>query len=103
MARRSPASIRTARSLGYEASTVSTTRRSRCWRWADMAESAGSLHVQQLLELLAVVTSPSDEQTAVRGAVERAAQALEAEVAAVAFDDRVEAAVGFPVGRVPGV
>jgi diguanylate cyclase (GGDEF)-like protein len=66
-----------------------------------MAESAASLHVQQLLELLAVVTSLSDEESAVRGAVERAAQALEAEVAAVVFDDRVAAAIGFPMGAVP--
>jgi diguanylate cyclase (GGDEF)-like protein len=66
-----------------------------------MAESAASLQVQQLLELLAVVTSLSDEKSAVQGAVERAAQALEAEVAAVVFNDLVAAAVGFPVGAVP--
>jgi diguanylate cyclase (GGDEF)-like protein len=66
-----------------------------------MAESAASLQVQQLLELLAVVTSLSDEKSAVQGAVERAAQALEAEVAAVVFEDHVAAAVGFPIGTVP--
>jgi diguanylate cyclase (GGDEF)-like protein len=66
-----------------------------------MAESAASLQVQQLLELLAVVTSLSDEKSAVQGAVERAAQALEAEVAAVVFEDQVAAAVGFPIGTVP--
>jgi diguanylate cyclase (GGDEF)-like protein len=66
-----------------------------------MSESAASLQVQQLLELLAVVSSLPDEKSAVQGAVERAAQALEAEVAAVVLDDRVAAAVGFPIGAVP--
>ena len=63
--------------------------------------AAESLQVQQLLELLAVTTSVSDEQTAVQRAVERAAQALEAEVSAVMFDGQVAAAVGFPTGAVP--
>ncbi|GAA3215342.1 diguanylate cyclase domain-containing protein [Dactylosporangium siamense] len=62
---------------------------------------AESLHVQQLLELLAVVTSLPDEESAVQGAAERAAQALEAEVGAVLFGDRVGAAIGFPAGTVP--
>jgi diguanylate cyclase (GGDEF)-like protein len=66
-----------------------------------MADTAASLQVQQLLELLAVVSSFPDEASAVHGAVERAAQALEAEVAAVVYDDRVAAAVGFPEGAVP--
>jgi diguanylate cyclase (GGDEF)-like protein len=56
---------------------------------------------QQLLELLAVVSECSDELSAAQAAVERAATALEAEVAAVVIDDEVSAAVGFPVGRVP--
>src|SRR3954447_22352913 len=68
-----------------------------------MADTAASLQVQELLELLAVVSSFPDEASAVHGAVERAAQALEAEVAAVVFDDRVAAAVGFPEGAVPRV
>ena len=66
-----------------------------------MTGLAGSYHGQQLLELLAVVSSCDDEESAVRGAAERAAQALEAEVAAVVIDDVVVAAVGFPVGHVP--
>jgi diguanylate cyclase (GGDEF)-like protein len=66
-----------------------------------MADPSTSLQVQQLLELLAVVSSLSDERSAVHGAVERAAQALEAEVAAVVFEGRVAACVGFPVGSVP--
>ncbi|MBB5873519.1 diguanylate cyclase (GGDEF)-like protein [Allocatelliglobosispora scoriae] len=64
-------------------------------------QPAGSVQVQQLLELLAVVTTLSDEAAAIRGAVERAAQALEAEVAAVVVDGRVAAAVGFAAGAVP--
>jgi diguanylate cyclase (GGDEF)-like protein len=79
-----------------------------------MAE-APSLHIQQLVELLAVVSSFTDEKSAVQGAVERSAQALEAEVAAVVFGareessagrveifgDRVAASIGFPAGSVP--
>lgn len=57
--------------------------------------------IHQLLELLAVVSSFTDEAAAVQAAAERAAQALEAEVAAVVLDGRVAASVGFPVGRVP--
>ncbi|MET0134041.1 MAG: sensor domain-containing diguanylate cyclase [Kibdelosporangium sp.] len=66
-----------------------------------MTEEDGWLQSQQLLELLAVVSSYPDEDSAFRGAVERAAQALEAEVAAVVFGDRVAASVGFPIGRAP--
>ncbi|MEN3307521.1 MAG: hypothetical protein V7603_3723 [Micromonosporaceae bacterium] len=65
-----------------------------------MTEPA-SLHIQQLVELLAVVSSFPDEASAVEGAVERSAQALEAEVAAVVFGDRVAASIGFPAGQVP--
>jgi diguanylate cyclase (GGDEF)-like protein len=42
------------------------------------------------------MTSFSDEDTAIGGAVERAAQTLEAEVAAIVVGDRVMACVGFP-------
>jgi diguanylate cyclase (GGDEF)-like protein len=66
-----------------------------------MAGNPESLQIQQLVELLAVVSSFPDETTAVQGAVERAAQALEAEVAAVVLADRVAASIGFPAGAVP--
>ena len=66
-----------------------------------MVDTAASPEVQQLLELLAVVTSFTDEAAAAAGAAERAAQALEAEVAAVVLDGEVAAAVGFPAGLVP--
>ncbi|MFC0107134.1 sensor domain-containing diguanylate cyclase [Kibdelosporangium aridum] len=66
-----------------------------------MTDEDGWLQGQQLLELLAVISSYPDEESAVRGAVERAAQALEAEVAAVVIGERVVASVGFPAGLVP--
>nr|WP_052479179.1 sensor domain-containing diguanylate cyclase [Kibdelosporangium sp. MJ126-NF4]CEL22672.1 diguanylate cyclase/phosphodiesterase (GGDEF & EAL domains) with PAS/PAC sensor(s) [Kibdelosporangium sp. MJ126-NF4]CTQ89813.1 diguanylate cyclase/phosphodiesterase (GGDEF & EAL domains) with PAS/PAC sensor(s) [Kibdelosporangium sp. MJ126-NF4] len=66
-----------------------------------MTDDHGWLHGQQLLELLAVISSYPDEESAVRGAVERAAQALEAEVAAVVIGGQVVASVGFPAARLP--
>ncbi|MGW0516194.1 diguanylate cyclase domain-containing protein [Crossiella sp. NPDC003009] len=66
-----------------------------------MADSLAALHGQQLLELLAVVSAYPDEDSAVHGAVERAAQALEAEVAAVVFGAEVAACIGFPAGTEP--
>jgi len=66
-----------------------------------VADGTVSLHSQQLLELLAVVSALPDEASAVRGAVDRAAQALEAEVAAVVVDGRITASVGFAAGDVP--
>jgi diguanylate cyclase (GGDEF)-like protein len=64
--------------------------------------SPGSLDIAQLVELLATVSSFTDEASAAQGAVERSAQALEAEVAAVVYEGRVLASVGFPAGAVPG-
>jgi diguanylate cyclase (GGDEF)-like protein len=66
-----------------------------------MAEDTGSLHIQQLVELLAELSTYTDQAAMAQGAVERTAQALEAEVAAVVFDGRVAASVGFPAGAVP--
>src|SRR5205814_6290542 len=59
------------------------------------------LAAQQLVELLELVSSFSDEASAAQGAVERAAQVLEAEVAAVVIRGRVLHAVGFPAGALP--
>jgi len=64
-------------------------------------ESSGSLDIAQLIEVLATVSSFTDEAEAVQGAVERSAQALEAEVAAVVSGGVVAASVGFPSGAVP--
>jgi diguanylate cyclase (GGDEF)-like protein len=66
-----------------------------------MSDGAASLQVQQLLELLAAMTSLSDETAAVQAAAERAAMALEAEVCAVLIDGRVTASVGYPAGVAP--
>jgi diguanylate cyclase (GGDEF)-like protein len=66
-----------------------------------MEDSSGSLDIAQLVELLATVSSFSDEAAAAQGAVERSAQALEAEVAAVVSGGIVAASVGFRAGEVP--
>ncbi len=64
-----------------------------------MTEVPGPPHLQ-LLELLAVMSSYSDEDSAMGGAVEQAAQALAAEVAAIVVDNRVTACIGFPANAV---
>ena len=56
---------------------------------------------QQLAEFLAAVSSYDTEAAAVAGAVERAAEALEAEVAALVRGREVVSSVGFASGRVP--
>src|SRR6266487_1510963 len=66
-----------------------------------MLPSATALSTQQLAEFLAVVSAVHDGLSATRIAVERAARALEAEVAAVLGDAGVASSVGFPLGRVP--
>ena len=58
-------------------------------------------HAQQIAEFLAAVSSYGDEAAALDGAVERAAEALEAEAAAVVVDGDVVASVGFRAGHVP--
>ena len=56
---------------------------------------------QQLVELLQVMSSYSDESSATRAAVDQAVRVLDAEVAALLVGDRVVRSVGFAVGRVP--
>jgi diguanylate cyclase (GGDEF)-like protein len=56
---------------------------------------------QQLTEFVAAVSSAVDEKAAIRDAVERAAEAFEAEVAAILGHDEVLAAIGFGVSGVP--
>ncbi|MEA2256356.1 MAG: hypothetical protein QOG35_2401, partial [Solirubrobacteraceae bacterium] len=63
--------------------------------------SSGNWSTQQLAEFLAVVSAVPEPAAAVREAVERAAEALEAEVGAVVQDGAVTASVGFPAGAVP--
>ncbi len=56
---------------------------------------------QQLAEFLAAVSVAPDYACAARLAVERAAEALEVEIAAIVRYGAVEAAIGFPEGSVP--
>src|SRR5256714_3882918 len=53
---------------------------------------------QQLAEFLAVVSSAETEAAAARAAVERAAEALDAEVGAIVCGGELVAAVGYPEG-----
>jgi diguanylate cyclase (GGDEF)-like protein len=54
-----------------------------------------------LAEYLAAVSAYEDEPAALDGAVERAAEAMEAEIAAVVRDGSLLASVGFRTGHVP--
>jgi diguanylate cyclase (GGDEF)-like protein len=65
-----------------------------------MADLAESWTTQQLVEFLSLVSSFPDEQSAIAGAVERAAEALEAEVGAVVSDGRLLASTGFSANNV---
>jgi hypothetical protein len=56
---------------------------------------------QQLAEFLAQVSSCTDIGEAKQSAVERAAEAFEAEVGALIRDEVVEASIGFPAGQLP--
>ena len=66
-----------------------------------MSTYSGGWSTQQLAEFLTTIASYSDRAGALRGAVERVAEALEAEVAAVIQGDAVLAAVGFPAEEIP--
>jgi diguanylate cyclase (GGDEF)-like protein len=66
-----------------------------------VAAGTGSWSTQQLAEFLAVVSSFGDEASAMRGAVERACEALDAEVAIAVCECEIVAHVGFPAGAVP--
>jgi diguanylate cyclase (GGDEF)-like protein len=66
-----------------------------------MSTYSGGWSTQQLAEFLTAIASYSDRAGALTGAVERVAEALEAEVAAVVQGDVVLAAVGFPANDIP--
>ncbi|HLL65857.1 MAG TPA: EAL domain-containing protein [Micromonosporaceae bacterium] len=66
-----------------------------------MPQPAAPLSTQRLGEFLVYLSSVTDEQAAIRVAVERAAMALEAEVAVVLGPGGVAGSVGFAVGQVP--
>src|SRR5689334_4936987 len=61
----------------------------------------GGWSIQQLVEFLAAVSSRGDGPATMRTAVERAAEALDAEVGALVVDGRVVTSVGFAAGDVP--
>ena len=60
-----------------------------------------SWSTQQLTEFLALVSSFGNAASAIRGAAERAAEVLEAEVVAIIRGGTVHAAVGYPEDAVP--
>jgi PAS domain S-box-containing protein len=60
--------------------------------------SPANWSTQQLTNFLAVVSSAEDERTASRVAVERAAEALDAELAALLRRGEVVVSIGFPAG-----
>ena len=65
------------------------------------APSVGGWATEQLAEFLAAVSTSRDHRSAVAAAIERAAEAVDAEVAAVVTNGAVEAVVGFGQGHVP--
>lgn len=66
-----------------------------------MSTYSSGWSTQQLAEFLTAIASYSDQPSALQGAVERVAEALEAEVAAIVQGDDVLAAVGFPPDGIP--
>jgi diguanylate cyclase (GGDEF)-like protein len=66
-----------------------------------MGDHGELFSTQQLAEFLAVVSSLPDQASARLIGVERAAEAVEAEVAAVVHDEAVLTCVGFPAPLVP--
>src|SRR3984957_8782708 len=64
-------------------------------------ENSTPWSAQQLAEFLASVSVYTDEASALRGAVERASEAFEAEAAAIVIKGSVTASVGFPADRTP--
>src|SRR5713101_7842167 len=64
-------------------------------------DTRGSWSTLQLTEFLAVVSASGDEDAAMRSGMERAAEALEAEVAALVNETEVLAAVGFAPRTLP--
>jgi diguanylate cyclase (GGDEF)-like protein len=66
-----------------------------------MRSKSESWTTQQLAAFLSVVSSYTDERDALRGGVERAAEAIDSEVAALVQDGRVTASIGFAAGAAP--
>jgi diguanylate cyclase (GGDEF)-like protein len=72
-------------------------------RWPAIGQMfpAGSWTTQQLADFLSVVSSFTEESDALRGGVERAAEAVDSEVAALVRNGRVDASIGFAAGSEP--
>jgi diguanylate cyclase (GGDEF)-like protein/PAS domain S-box-containing protein len=66
-----------------------------------MSRSSGDWLAHQLSEFLAEISSLPDKASAVARAVERAAEAMEAEICALVASQEVVASVGFPRGEEP--
>jgi diguanylate cyclase (GGDEF)-like protein len=66
-----------------------------------MPQAADSWTTQQLVEFLAAVSGSPDVDATITVGVEAAAEALDAEVAALIAGNRVKASIGFPAGQVP--
>ncbi|MDQ3645546.1 MAG: GAF domain-containing protein [Actinomycetota bacterium] len=66
-----------------------------------MPHFTGDWSTEQLTELLASITDLTDEKQAISTTIERAAEALEAEVGAVVFDGYIAASIGFPAKAIP--
>jgi len=66
-----------------------------------MSTYSGGWSTQQLAEFLSAIATYSDRNSALQGAVERVAEALEAEVAAVVLGHDILATVGFAAGDIP--
>ena len=62
---------------------------------------ASAWSTQQLAEFIAAVSAAETRPAAARAAVERAAEALDADVAALVARDELVAVVGYPQGRAP--
>jgi diguanylate cyclase (GGDEF)-like protein len=66
-----------------------------------MTARGGGWATQQLAEFVAVVTTAADEHTAIRLGVERVAEALDADAAALMSGRDLAHSVGWPVGAAP--
>ncbi len=66
-----------------------------------MAQTASIWSTQQLAEFVVAVSSAPEEQAAMAEGVQRAAEALDADVAAIVRDGEVLEALGWPAGERP--
>src|SRR5258708_27635031 len=89
------------RSPGPTPSAASTTKLLSYSRSPEPQASNSSWATHQLGEFLSALSHFSSDLSAIQGAVDLAASALEADIGAVLVGDDVAASIGFPRGRVP--